>query len=222
MIKFLRNLKNRFECIAFLIITINSYSATQVVKVDLNLNSGVTLKEVGDSKAVLDIGYLTPGVNYTNLNLGKVIVEITQTVDSSDPGPCMLDGLDISTVNLNKLKGMNFGKTAETFQYHDSSGQNIRLSLRDVNVLGAEGDILETNDVEFVDRSCNTTDPDYIPGYMLTKLVYEFTLMANIGTASRGVVRGAVVNGSLTELSLKDLIKEQILSTIGSPYRRKR
>lgn len=210
---------------SFFLVYLSSYAGIQNIDIDLQITyPGASQKMIGE-KLVVDLGYLNENQSYTGSNqieIGTVKVRITQEKTTEESG-CFLEGIDLDTVKINSLK--NFSeKISVTDKIYMGNGEPIILTAKDVNNIQALGnvDLASNEPLYFVGPDC--LQESGFEGIALTSLSYEFKLFADINnTMGRGTIVGALAkNQTGVELSIRDLILNQIKNSNTVPYKRRK
>lgn len=208
------------------VLSINLFAGNQTVDISLVPSSSNISQQVIGDKLVIDLGYLEEGRSYVGQNkieIGTVTVRISQMRDSGDdPSGCFLDGIEFDSVNLKNLA--KYSQTINTIdKKYVGNAPGIILTGGNVSRITPVGNLSANEDMYFfVSEEC-LNDKDF-NGIALTSLEYDFKLYAEIESpVSKGNIAGAFAQDSNgVTISIKDLIKEQIKSSIGVPYKRRK
>ena len=192
-------------------------AGNQDVNVALSLvYPGASQKTIGN-QLVVDLGFLQEGENYQGgkrIHVGVVNVSITQTKTAEDISGCLLENITLDSVNIPKLRVYGGRIMTNDKIYVGSSSGGMILTEGNVRNVVTDGDVgVSGEDLYFVDSSC--VMEGLLPGQALVRLSYEFDLYAEIPTVVKGSVIGSFAqDGHGVQLSLKDLIINQIQSTV--------
>lgn len=208
------------------VLSINLFAGNQTVDISLVPSSSNISQQVIGDKLVIDLGYLEEGRSYVGQNkieIGTVTVRISQMRDSGDDSTgCFLNGIEFNSVNLKNLAKYNQTINTTTKNYVGNAPRII-LTGGNISRINPKGSLSPDEDEYFfVSEEC-LSDGSF-NGFALTSLEYDFKLYAEIESpVSKGNVSGAFAeNSNGVTISIKDLIKEQIKSSIGAPYKRRK
>lgn len=188
------------------------YAGNQVIDIALSLTyPGASQQIIGD-RMVIDLGFLNEGsyVGSGRIEIGKLTINISQTTTSEDSSsPCFLENIELATVSLNKLKGIN-EKISTTDTVYIGSNSEIILSAGDVNNVVTQGSIDIKNDLLFfVAPEC--LGEGSFDGEALTNLKYDIKLYAEITNVIKGsVVAAKAQDKNGVSLSIRDLVMNQL------------
>ena len=100
-------IKKKILLITYFLISCILYAGDQTVNINLNLTyPGASAQEIGEN-LVIDLGFLKDGSSHTGdrrIEIGTISVTISQRKSQGDPSPCLLENIEFSVVNLDKLK----------------------------------------------------------------------------------------------------------------------
>lgn len=201
------------------------YAGIQNIDVGLNLSYPGASQKIISEKMVIDLGFLKQGANYTgqnNIKIGTVTVRITQKMSNNDQSGCLLEDMEFNSVKIKRLENHS-AKIATVDKVYIGGNNTITLTAKGVRIISTEGDLTQAEEeYYFVAPEC-LKEGD-LSGVALTGLQYEFDLYADInGSIPIGTVVGAFgqkENG--VAVSIKDLITDQIKSSITGTNKRRR
>lgn len=203
--------KKNLLIIYFFISTILS-AGNQVIDIALNLTyPGASQHIIGD-KMVIDLGFLKEGsyVGNGRIEIGRLTININQTMSSEDSSGCILENIELDGVDLSKLQTISERiSTVDTIYVGNSS--EIILSVGDVSNIVTVGSVDSANNYfYFVAPECLTEG--LLEGEALTNLKYDLKLYAEITNVNKGsVVAAKAQDKNGVSLSIRDLIINQIL-----------
>ncbi|BBA52796.1 hypothetical protein FV113G1_31470 [Fusobacterium varium] len=216
-------IKKKILLITYFLISCILYAGDQTVNINLNLTyPGASAQEIGEN-LVIDLGFLKDGSSHTGdrrIEIGTISVTISQRKSQGDPSPCLLENIEFSVVDLDKLKIISERiDTTDTIYIGNPPGIVLSAEVSGVN---PSGSITQGNLSYFVDPECLTVpEGEKFQGKALTELRYDFKLFADISNVQHGVRAAKAQDKQGTQLSIRNLIISQIRGTTPESNRRR-
>lgn len=214
-------IKKKILFIIYFFISSLLYAVEQTVEVDLQLTyPGASAQEIGNS-FVIDLGFLKEGSSYSRLKIGTVNVKISQRMSDDGSDPCVPESIEFNSINLEKLRDYR-EKIDTTDTIYIGAPPGIILNAEVTSVIPQGSISPGQHEYYFVAPECIIPNiPPIFEGVAITKLQYSFDLYATIGMVSHGVRAAKAENKQHVQLSIRDLISNQIKGSAVGSYRRR-